>query len=231
MNNILGIIGGLGPKASAYFYDLITDATYAEKDQDHLNIIILSHPTIPDRTQYILDHTKENPYPYLLNDIKLLESLGAEMITIPCNTSCYFHDELQKNTKCIVNNMVEDTIRYCDSVGIKKVAILATNGTISSNLYQKACEKYNIEYEIPNKNIQRDVMSVIYDDIKKGNSVKLSKWDNIIASLNSKYIILGCTELSYLKKTKKLGDNFIDPLEIQVKIILKYYNKAIRSYN
>lgn len=93
---MLGIIGGLGPKASAYFYDMITDKTDVESDQEHLNIAILSHPTIPDRTEYILDHTKENPYPYLLEDVKTLESMGAKMIAIPCNTSCYFYNELQK---------------------------------------------------------------------------------------------------------------------------------------
>ena len=222
---MLGIIGGLGPKASAYFYNLITDKTDALKDQDHLNIIILSHPTIPDRTEYILDNSKKNPYPYLLNDVKLLEKMGVKMIAIPCNTSCYFHGELQKNTSCIVNNMVEDTIKHCNDLGINKVAILATDGTIRSGLYQKACDKYDIEYEVPNESIQREVMSIIYDDLKQGMEVSVDKWNRIVESLDSKYVILGCTELSYLKSSLKLDEHFIDPLEVQVDIILKYFKK------
>ena len=226
---MLGIIGGLGPKASAYFYDMITYKTDVESDQEHLNIAILSHPTIPDRTTYILDHSKENPYPYLLNDVKILEKLGADMIAIPCNTSCYFHNQLQSNTKCIVNNMVDDTIKYCSDSGLKKVAILATDGTINSKLYQQSCDKYQIEYEIPNEDIQKQVMSVIYDDVKKGVQVDKFKWDSIINSLGTENIILGCTELSYLKKDLKLDNKFIDPLEVQVEKILNFFNKPIKK--
>ena len=90
MNYDLGIIGGLGPYASSYFYELITKKTKAQKDQEHLNIIILSHAKTPDRTAYILDNSKENPYPYLLKDCKILEKLGCKLISIPCNTSTYF---------------------------------------------------------------------------------------------------------------------------------------------
>ena len=229
MDNILGIIGGLGPQASAYFYDMITNLTDADKDQEHINIILLSHSTIPDRTKYILDHTNDNPYPYLLKDVKLLESLGAKMIAIPCNTSCYFHDLLQSNTKVIINNMVDDTIAYLRDKEVKKVVILATDGTIQSILYQQACLKYNIEYEVPNNLIQKKVMSVIYDYVKKGIEVDKKLWNDIVNSFDYKYIILGCTELSYLKKNLKLADNFIDPLEIQTRKIIDFFGKKVKD--
>ena len=231
MKDVLGIIGGLGPKASAYFYDMITDMTVANKDQEHLNIILLSHSTIPDRTEYILDNSKDNPYPYLLEDVKTLERLGAKMIAIPCNTSCYFHKELQANTNVIVNNMVEDTILELKKHNIEQVAIMATSGTIASELYQKACIKYNIKYELPSKEVQQEIMSIIYDKVKKGEKVELENWQNVINSFKSKHIILGCTELSYLKRELCLNSDFIDPLEIQAKKVLNFFGKKINKDN
>ncbi|MEG0409228.1 MAG: amino acid racemase [Bacilli bacterium] len=225
MKDKLGIIGGVGSKASAYFYDMILDNTKVNKDQDHINMIILNHATIPDRTSYILDNTKENPLKALKEDVKLLNKLGCKMIAIPCNTSCYFHESLQKKSKIPVNNMVEDTINYLKNKGVKSVYILATTGTVSSSLYQNACLKFGLDYRIPTKDNQELVMSTIYDDIKCGKKVDINKWNKIIEGASEEAIILGCTELSILKKELKLESNYIDPLEIQTDIILKYFNK------
>lgn len=229
MKDVLGIIGGLGPQASAYFYDMITNMTKADKDQDHINIILLSHSTIPDRTEYILDNSKENPYPYLLEDVKTLEKMGAKMIFIPCNTSCYFHEQLQANTTSIVNNMIDDTILNLKERNITKVAIMATDGTISSNLYQDSCKKYNIEYEMPSQEVQKTIMSIIYDKVKKGIKVDEKTWNKVIETFESKYIILGCTELSYLKRMLDLDNNFIDPLEVQARKIIHFFGKEINE--
>lgn len=228
MKDILGIIGGLGPQASAYFYDMITNSVVAEKDQDHIDIILLSHSSIPDRTQYILDNTKDDPYPYLLNDVKLLEKLGAKMIVIPCNTSCYFYERLQSETNVIINNMVEDAVLYVKNKNINKVAIMATDGTIKSSLYQNACKKYGIECEIPNSNIQKKIMGIIYNYVKTGKKINIQEWNEIINSFSSEYVILGCTELSYLKKILKLDEKFVDPLEVETSKVINFFNKEAK---
>ena len=222
MKNSLGIIGGVGPLASSYLYEMITTRTKALKDQDHIDIILFSHSSIPDRTAYILGESADSPYPYLLKDCQTLEKLGASMIVIPCNTSCYFHEELQKNVGIPVNNMVKDTVNYISNQGLKKVAIMATTGTIKSNLYQKELEKNNIEYVLPN---QDKVMSLIYDYVKAGKKVPKNVWDDVINNLEVDGIILGCTELSVLKKEFNLDSKFIDPLEVETMLILKYFGK------
>ena len=218
----LGIIGGLGPLASSYFYKIITEKTKATKDQDHLNIIILSDAKTPDRTAYILDHTKENPYPYLLNDCKTLEKLGCKLISIPCNTSTYFHKQLQKEINIPISNMIQNTSDYIKEKKYKTAAILATTGTITSNLYQKALKNNNINYVLPN---QEKVMQIIYNYIKQGKKVPKTLWENTIKNLKCDCYILGCTELSILKNTFKLPNNFIDPLEIEAEKILNFFNK------
>ena len=155
MNNFLGIIGGVGPLASAYFYELLTRMTEAQKDQDHINIVIFSHATIPDRTAYLIKESKENPYPYLKEDVKKLSDLGASLLFIPCNTSYYFHKDLQKETKTPILNMIEDTVDELKKQNKKKVMILATTGTIKTKLYQNMCDKKGLNYIIPNEEIQK----------------------------------------------------------------------------
>lgn len=222
MNNSLGIIGGVGPLASSYFYELITKSTKADKDQEHLNILLFSHATIPDRTAYILNHECENPYPYLLKDAKTLEKLGAKMIAIPCNTSCYFHDKLQNEVNIPIRNMIDDTALYVKQKGFKKVAIMATMGTIRSNLYQEALTNLDIEFVIPDTD---KVMSLIYDYIKGGKNVSKELFNSVIEDLNVDGYILGCTELSIIKKDLNLDNKFIDPLEVEVTEILNFFNK------
>lgn len=218
----LGIVGGLGPHASSYLYEMITKKTKANKDQDHLNIAVLSYAETPDRTDYILNKSNEDPYPYLLENCKILNKLGVKMISIPCNTSHYFHEKLQKEINIPINNIIKNTVKYIKENGYKKVAILATTGTIKSKLYQKELLKENIEFCLPN---QDKVMEIIYEYIKCGKKVPINLIDEIIKDIDAEAYILGCTELSILKGKLKLSSKFIDPLEIETENILKYFDK------
>ena len=218
----LGIIGGLGPLASSYLYEMITKKTNAVKDQDHISIALLSYPKTPDRTAYILDNTKESPYPYLLENARTLENLGVKMISIPCNTSCFFHETLQNEINVPISNLVKNTVKFVNDKGYRNVAILATTGTIKSNLYQSELDKYNINYVYPN---QDKVMEIIYDYVKCGKEVTKEKFLETIENIEAEAFILGCTELSILKNELNLDDIFIDPLEIECDNILNYFNK------
>lgn len=188
-------------------------------------MMILNHATIPDRTAYILDKSNENPFKFLKNDIKTLEKLGAKYILMICNTSHYFYNELQNITSVPILNMIEDTVIYIKEKNIKKVMILATTGTLESKLYQNMCIKHNIVFEEPNINIQKKIMYIIYENIKQGKEININIWNEIINSSNSETFILGCTELSIIKKKLNLGFNFIDPLEIEVDNVIKLFKK------
>lgn len=219
----LGIVGGLGPMASAYLYELITAKTKVLKDQEHLNIALLSYTSTPDRTAFILGESKDSPYPYLLQNCKILEKLGVKMISIPCNTSCFFHEKLQSEISVPVNNLVKNTCEFVKEKGYKKVAILATTGTINSKLYQNTLDEYGVEYVLPN---QDKVMEIIYDYVKCGREVPLELINNITDELDVDAYVLGCTELSILKGKLNLDDKFVDPLEIECENILKFFKKG-----
>ena len=103
----LGIIGGMGPEATSFFYARITGRTKAASDQEHLDIVILSHASMPDRTHAILTGDKSAVLEAAMQDIRALEMLGVENIAIPCNTFHYFLEDLQKETKIPIINMLE----------------------------------------------------------------------------------------------------------------------------
>ena len=86
----LGVLGGVGPLATVYFAKLLVEMTKADCDQSHISSVILNHASIPDRTEYILDNSKPNPLPVMIEDAKKLEKMGVDFIVIPCNTAHYF---------------------------------------------------------------------------------------------------------------------------------------------
>ena len=90
----LGIIGGMGPMATAYLLELIIQMTAAKTDQEHLSAVVLNNPQVPDRTAYILDRAKPSPLPVLEGMAHALENLGCGVLCAPCVTSHYFYEEL-----------------------------------------------------------------------------------------------------------------------------------------
>ncbi|MFS0821198.1 aspartate/glutamate racemase family protein [Bacillus sp. 1P02SD] len=218
----LGVIGGMGPKATSVFFDKIVNRTDAHKDQDHLNMVILNHATLPDRTHAILTNTGETFLNDVKHDFKLLEEAGVANIAIPCNTSHYFYDELQKMTKIPIINMVEETIKDIhDMFGEgARIGILATNGTIQSGIYADVCKKYNLTLHAPNDSLQEKVMDIIYNNVKSDLDVDSNELEDLIMHLvekeNCKIVILACTELSCIKLNDHAAKYSIDAMNVLV---------------
>lgn len=216
----LGVIGGLGPMATAYFMELIISMTDAAKDQDHLNMIIYNRPDTPDRTDFIVGKSKEDPRPVLIDLGRQLRQQGADLIAIPCNTSHYFHEELEREIGLPVINMVRETVLYLKKYSIKKAGILATDGTIKTRLFQTELEKEGIKWVIPNAGDQKKVMRLIYDDVKAGRPIEENLFfdvKNALLSAGAQIIVLGCTELSVIKRGICLGPDILDGLEVLAK--------------
>lgn len=215
MKKTLGIIGGVGPLATMFLGEMIVRLTKAKKDQEHVHTIIDNDTTIPDRTAFILDHSNENPVPYLVKDIEKLIQAGAEVICIPCNTAHTFYDEMQKASSVPVLHMIRLTANKALKLGAKKVGVLATDGTLTAKVYQNALKEVGIEPVLPDATIQKKVMSIIYDYVKAGKEVTITDWLDIeeaMKSLQCDKVILGCTELSVVNKELKLSDFYIDSL-------------------
>jgi aspartate racemase len=212
---ILGILGGLGPMSTVYFYEMLTDHTKADRDQDHIDILISSKASTPDRTAFILGNSDENPIDSMTAEIKRLTDAGASLIVIPCNTAHYFYDKLASSCNVPIINIIEETAKFCASRGMKRVGILATEGTVSSGTYKKYCKKYGIDAVAPSPEGQKIISSIIYDRIKKNLDPDMNEFFKVCDELGDcDTLILGCTELSLLKKSGKLDRRFTDSLEV-----------------
>lgn len=231
-NKTVGIIGGLGPMATVYFYEMVVRLTDANCDQEHIDMIIANRATTPDRTDYIIGKSPENPIKTLIKDAKKLEQYGVDFLVITCNTAHYFYDEIQESVNIEVLNIIEETIKAAKSKGHKKLGILATTGNIQTNLYQNMCKKYEIDFLVLDNEKQQDIMDIIYKDIKSGKNADMNKFNSIVSHLKDNKCdgaILGCTELSVLRVDNNLYDEFYtDSLEVLVRETIKKCGKKVK---
>lgn len=233
MKNAVGVIGGVGAMAGAYYMRRVFEFTKVEKDQDHINLLMYSHATIADRTAYILGKSKENPLPDLLADVHIMEALGCSFITIPCNTAQYFYDYLQAHTTIPVINIVKETVSFIKNHCplVKKVGILATDGTLKTEIYQSHLAVYDFEPILPNEDIQKKIMSIIYEGVKQGKAVSLEDFETVIdyfRASGAEKIILGCTELSVAKGDLDYHKNdVIDALDVLAYVTVELAQKPL----
>jgi aspartate racemase len=231
----LGVIGGMGPQATSVFFQKIIENTEAHKDQDHINMVILNHSTLPDRTSVILNQKEEEFFKYIFNDIKLLEAIGVKNMAIPCNTSHYFYGELSEMTNVPIINMVEETVKKIHELGgnQSKVGILATSGTIKSGIYKQECEKYGLNLHIPNEEIQQKVMDIIYNDVKGELDTGSCELEEIIHDLifqeGCNCVILACTELSCFKLNENVLPYCIDAMDVLVEKVITLSGKKLKN--
>lgn len=213
-----GVIGGLGPMATVYFFNMVVNLTDSNSDQEHVDMLISNKATTPDRTDFIIGKSNLNPAPVLHKEALKLQDAGADFLVMTCNTAHYFYDEITKGIDIPFINIVEETVLHAKNRGFKKLCILATTGNIQSELYQSMCKKHGIDFLVPNEQQQEVVMDLIYGHIKKGITPNIATFNSLIYDFKKKQCdgaILGCTELSILKNDFNLcEDFFIDSLEV-----------------
>lgn len=212
----LGILGGLGPMSSVYFYELLTRHTDARCDQDHLDIILSSGATTPDRTAFILGQSPDSPLPRMVADAETLIGAGADIIAMPCNTAHYFYDALAESVSVPVINILYETVETLSRLGVRKIGILATAGTVASGAYQHMCERVGLDCAVPDLAGQTAINAIIYEQIKEGRRADMAAFRAVAESLldaGCERLVLGCTELSLLVRDEGLGTPYFDSLE------------------
>lgn len=231
---ILGVLGGMGPQATNTFYQRIIDRTQAEKDQEHLQVLIWSDAKIPDRTAGILagPEAAEQVYQALLDGARLLERAGCTVLAIPCNTSHYFVDRLQAQLRIPIIHMIRETVAAIQAMGKKTVGILATDGTVRTGIYQKELTAAGLTPVTLPEELQGVVMSIIYDEIKRGETGSREKFGEVDAWLRQAgcdCAILGCTELSVYRNLHSLPPYYIDAMEVLAQQAILRCGKQLRN--
>ncbi len=235
--------------ASQLFYKMVTEHTAAKKDQDHINMILLSDASMPDRTTAILSGDYETLYQQLLSDAQLLQASGCAAIGITCNTTHFFVDRLAEGLNIPVIHMVREAVREAarqvadgDNQAVRRtnvrdnqadivIGIMATDGTVRTELYQKELRSQGLTPFVPSGEIQKEVMYQIYDRIKNGQPYDRESWQRIEAEYRTagcSRVLLACTELSVIKD-EHLSDWYMDPMEILARRVIDFAGKEYRE--
>lgn len=212
----LGVIGGMGPLATVSFYERVVLNTLAKCDNEHIDMVVLSHASMPDRTKCIIENRGGEFLEVIKKDFKILEDIGVEAVAIPCNTSHYFFDEFKKFTGLRIINMIEETILEVKKRGIEKIAVFGTLGTLNSKVYEKYANHHGLLVKEVSPEDKQAVMDIIYD-IKETNCLDGRRFVDILSRYcdDETVGIIACTELSLLDIPRDI--NTIDALNVLVK--------------
>ena len=212
----LGVIGGMGPLATVSFYERVVLNTLAKCDNEHIDMVVLSHASMPDRTKCIIENKGGEFLEVIKKDFKILEDIGVEAVAIPCNTSHYFFDEFKKFTSLRIINMIEETILEVKRRGIEKIAVFGTLGTLNSKVYEKYANQHGLLVKEVSPEDKQAVMDIIYD-IKETNALDGRRFVDILSRYcdDETVGIIACTELSLLDIPRDI--NTIDALDVLVK--------------
>lgn len=219
----LGVLGGLGPQATDFFYNGVIEHTDASCDQEHIDMIILSHATTPDRTKAILTGEDHELIRSLIQDVQMLEQAGAANIAIPCNTSHYYYEQMQAAVHIPIIHMVRESVRYARAKfeNVKRIGIMGTDGTIATGIYDAECERAKVTAVHPGAQRQKDVMHIIYDEIKAGERGSKHLFNRVVDELTREkgceVVILACTELSVYKHFHEVPDCCLDAMDVLIR--------------
>jgi aspartate racemase len=218
----IGILGGMGPEATAFFYELIIKHTKAEKDQEHIKVVIFSNPEIPPRTDAILK-TGPSPTPLLVEGFRRLRDAGADFVVMPCVTAHHFIPEVKEQVDLPLISLLDESVKWAkeEIPEIRKAGLLASTGTIKSRLFHDAFAQAGIEVITPEEEEQAQVIEAIFGEkgIKAGftsGSPKeiLVSTARVLVARGADAIIAGCTEVPLVLKDMDIPVPLIEPLRI-----------------
>ncbi len=164
---VLGVLGGMGPAATAEFMRLIVEKTPANIDQEHPKLIVYSNPQIPNRTDFLVGKGQD-PSPSLKDGLYKLLSWGADILAVPCNTSHYYIKTFPQDINSRLISIIDETIELGRSVSARGAWLTATLGTMDMGIYQQRASELDYNFEIPRKEIQLKIHQVT-DLVKKGH--------------------------------------------------------------
>ena len=197
---VLGVLGGMGPLASAQFMTRLTLLTPAERDQDHIPAVLWSDPRIPDRGAALIGQGPD-PLPWLVRGIDGLKAAGCGAIVIPCNTAHGWYDPLAQAAGIPILHIVDAAATGLRRIGVPRgcIGLMGTAATLAMKLYQNRLAASGWDIIVPEA-AQMDRLVMPSIAAVKANRVAeafipLAEVVNSLASRGATAVVLGCTEI------------------------------------
>jgi len=242
-NRVIGIVGGMGPQAGIALLNSITAQTAAHCDQEHLPVILMSFPgLIADRTLFLEGQTHINPAFQIARMIRKLETSGADVVGMACNTSHsprifdVITDQLAKTGSQVeLLNMPFETCRYIRDHHrqASRIGLMTTNGTYRTGIYSHLLHSWGYEVVLPDEVFQDSVIhKMIYDPvfgiksspmgITKEVACLLEKALAFFRDEKADVVILGCTEFSLTTAASLAPDlHIVDATQVMARALIR----------
>jgi aspartate racemase len=210
IRRVAGVLGGMGPDATVDFMARVIALTRADKDQDHLHLLVDHNPTVPNRQAAILGDG-EHPGPALAAMARRLEAAGAEFLVIPCNTAYVFSKSITEATRIPLISIIDVTVaallERCP--GITQAGVLATDGCLRAGVFQAALQRRGVGALLPDTAGVRELMALVHR-IKGGDrsgavGAAMRDLARALAARGAEAIVAGCTEIPLV-----LDDTMLD---------------------
>ncbi|SHH77008.1 aspartate/glutamate racemase family protein [Ferrimonas marina] len=251
---LFGVMGNMGPEADALFQDILAKEEIkagAMKDQDHMGVVVVKNPDIPDRSEAI-NEGGQDPVPEMVKSAQAMERLGVQFAVMTCNTAHYFREAVQAHTDVYLVDMLKatsDRIKAKDPESV--VGVLCTNGTYNSGIYDRYLQASGLVFVKPSPEVQEHcVHSAIYGEVtgeksaggqalRQPNGIKSGVFEpnaeRLIEAINKmeqqgvNTVILGCTELPLVRgllEQRLPHIHFVDPMEVIATDVIEVYKQA-----
>lgn len=168
---ILGVLGGMGPAATAEFMRLLALMSPAVTDQQHPKVLLYSNPQIPDRSSAILGKGPD-PTDELKKGLLTILDWGADILAVPCNTAHLYIDLFKDDLDLPLIHIVEASIEACKSKSPEGAWLLGTEGTLQCGIYQSYARRKNYPFYLPGEDNCRMVQHCI--ELVKANRLEES---------------------------------------------------------
>ncbi|MDH5534041.1 MAG: amino acid racemase [Betaproteobacteria bacterium] len=197
---LLGVLGGMGPLATVDFLEKLIAETPAERDADHVPVVVYSVPQIPDRPAAILAGA-QSPLPAMLAGIRTLTRAGASRIAIPCNTAHYWYDDLAREAGVPIVHIADATCEALAGRGLaaSAVGLIATKGTIAAGFFQQRLAARGLRVLLNSEADQNECVLPAIAAVKRNNlgaafDLAVRACERLRAE-GAQAIILACTEI------------------------------------
>ena len=224
---IVGIIGGMGPKATVDLMARIIKVTPADDDVDHIRIVVDNNPKVPSRIKALIDGNGESPIPCLQDMARRLESWGVDFLAMPCNTAHHYHLDIQKAVTITVLNMIELAVEAVieQYPNLKRAGLLASTAVIRLKLFERPFAAKNVVVQTPADRYQMGIMHAI-KKIKANNcgsevvdAIQLAADD--LVDKGAEVLLVACTEISIISNQISSTVRIFDSAQILAESIVR----------